>query len=232
MFKVLKLGHVEFEVQDLGRMTEFYREVIGLTVTDRDADTAYLSTVIDHHSVILRQGRDKIRLIKIAFQMAPTEPKDLVRHLEDRGAHAEIRTDSQLSINQVVRTMNPDGMAIELYSECEPASHPFCFRGVNPLKLFRLLVNGRVRQQSNTSQMLFTAAEQIAHLSSRLTLNPGDVILTGTSAGVGAETGEFLKSGDVVHIEIERLGSLTTTIGSLFPPAIQSTNQTNTTYDR
>ena len=79
----------------------------------------------------------------------------------------------------------------------------------------RLTVNGEIRQQSNSSQMLFTAAEQIAHLSSRLTLNPGDVILTGTPAGTGLESGEFLKTGDVVRIEIEHLGSLTTTIGSL-----------------
>ena len=79
----------------------------------------------------------------------------------------------------------------------------------------KLTVNGKVRQQSNSSQMLFTAAEQIAHLSSRLTLQPGDVILTGTPAGTGLESGEFLKSGDVIRIEIEGLGSLTTTIGNL-----------------
>jgi 2-keto-4-pentenoate hydratase/2-oxohepta-3-ene-1,7-dioic acid hydratase in catechol pathway len=49
-------------------------------------------------------------------------------------------------------------------------------------------------------------------LSSRITLHPGDVILTGTPAGVGAETGESLKRGDTVCVEIEGIGALTTEI--------------------
>lgn len=80
----------------------------------------------------------------------------------------------------------------------------------------RLTVNGVPRQNSTTARMIFTAAEQIAHLSSRLTLHPGDVILTGTPMGVGAETGEFLAVGDVIRAEIAGIGALTTTIG---PPA-------------
>ena len=78
----------------------------------------------------------------------------------------------------------------------------------------RLWVNDTLRQDSNTGKMIFTAAEQISHLSSRLTLHPGDVILTGTPMGVGAETGEFLKPGDVMRVEIEGLGALTTTIAA------------------
>ena len=78
----------------------------------------------------------------------------------------------------------------------------------------RLWVNDTLRQDSNTGKMIFTAAEQISHLSSRLTLHPGDVILTGTPMGVGAETGEFLKPGDVMRVEIESLGALTTTIAA------------------
>jgi len=76
----------------------------------------------------------------------------------------------------------------------------------------RTLVNDEVKQDSNTSKMLFTAAEQICYLSSRITLHPGDVILTGTPAGVGAETGESLKRGDTVCVEIEGIGALTTEI--------------------
>ncbi len=132
---VLKLGHVEFEVQDLARMTDYYRDVIGLTVTDQTADTTYLSTVVDHHSVVLRQGRAGTRLTKMAFQVAPAPAADLVQHLRTHGASAEIRTGSQPSINEVVRTINPDGVPIELYSAFEPAGHPYSFRGVNPVKL-------------------------------------------------------------------------------------------------
>jgi 2-keto-4-pentenoate hydratase/2-oxohepta-3-ene-1,7-dioic acid hydratase in catechol pathway len=73
----------------------------------------------------------------------------------------------------------------------------------------KLWVNDVIKQESHTSQMIFTLAEQIAHLSSRITLQPGDVILTGTPAGVGAARGEFLKSGDVVKLWIEKIGALT-----------------------
>ena len=72
----------------------------------------------------------------------------------------------------------------------------------------KLWVNGAIKQDSNTAKMIFSLAEQIAHLSSRLTLHPGDLILTGTPAGVGAGRGEFLKAGDVVKIWIERIGSI------------------------
>lgn len=72
----------------------------------------------------------------------------------------------------------------------------------------KLWVNDVIKQDSNTSQMIFTLAEQIEHLSSRITLQPGDVILTGTPAGVGAARPEFLKSGDMVKLWIERIGTL------------------------
>ena len=72
----------------------------------------------------------------------------------------------------------------------------------------KLWVNDVLKQDSNTSEMIFTLAEQIAHLSAGMTLYPGDVILTGTPAGVGAGRGEFLKPGDWVRIEIENIGVL------------------------
>ena len=72
----------------------------------------------------------------------------------------------------------------------------------------KLWVNGVLKQDSNTGRMIYTLAEQIAHLSSRLTLHPGDLILTGTPAGVGAGRAEFLKAGDVVKIWIAEIGEI------------------------
>jgi 2-keto-4-pentenoate hydratase/2-oxohepta-3-ene-1,7-dioic acid hydratase in catechol pathway len=72
----------------------------------------------------------------------------------------------------------------------------------------KLWVNGVLKQDSNTSKMIFNLAEQIAHLSSRLTLHPGDLILTGTPAGVGTARGEYLNAGDVVKIWIEGIGEI------------------------
>lgn len=69
-------------------------------------------------------------------------------------------------------------------------------------------VNGELRQSAKTGDMLFSIPEQIAHLTAAFTLEPGDVIFTGTPAGVGAghEPPNWLEAGDRVRVEIERLG--------------------------
>jgi 2-keto-4-pentenoate hydratase/2-oxohepta-3-ene-1,7-dioic acid hydratase in catechol pathway len=74
----------------------------------------------------------------------------------------------------------------------------------------QLSINGVMKQDSNTSAMIFSLAEQIRDLSERITLWPGDVILTGTPAGVGLSRDEFLKPGDVMRARIEGLGELVT----------------------
>ena len=75
----------------------------------------------------------------------------------------------------------------------------------------RCVLNGEVMQDSNTSKMAFSVAELVSFLSSGMTLMPGDIIATGTPAGVGfvRDPKVFLKAGDEVTIEIEGLGSLT-----------------------
>lgn len=74
-----------------------------------------------------------------------------------------------------------------------------------PIKLW---VNGVLKQNSNTGRMVHGIAEQVAYLSRHFTLNPGDVIATGTPAGVGMPRGEFLKAGDEVRIEVGGCGEL------------------------
>ena len=76
----------------------------------------------------------------------------------------------------------------------------------------KLWVNDVLKQDSNSEDMIFNLAEQIEQLSNAMTLHPGDLILTGTPAGVGSARGEFLKAGDIVKIWIEKIGTLTTKI--------------------
>ena len=78
----------------------------------------------------------------------------------------------------------------------------------------KLSVNGVVKQDSNTNQMIFPVAEQIARASELMTLDPGDVVLTGTPAGVGAPKGTFLKPGDRIDAEIAGIGKLSVEIKS------------------
>ncbi len=80
----------------------------------------------------------------------------------------------------------------------------------NPQEIqLTLSVNGAVRQESNTSDMIFTVAEILSHLSQFMTLLPGDIVATGTPAGVGAgmKPPLFLKRGDVIELSGGILGS-------------------------
>lgn len=79
----------------------------------------------------------------------------------------------------------------------------------------RLWVNGVLKQDGRSSDMIFTLAEQIAIASRIMTLDPGDVLLTGTPAGVGAPKKTFLAVGDRVDAEIEKIGRLSV---SILPP--------------
>lgn len=74
----------------------------------------------------------------------------------------------------------------------------------------RCLVNGEVRQSSNTRELIFDCYDQVVHLSQVCTLEPGDVILTGTPGGVGGgfKPPRWLKAGDVVRVEVEGLGHI------------------------
>ncbi|WP_372661795.1 fumarylacetoacetate hydrolase family protein [Hydrogenophaga sp.] len=95
-----------------------------------------------------------------------------------------------------------------------PALTPTRFVG-DPMNLaMKLWVNGELMQDSNTSQMIFDIGDQIEHLSACITLHPGDVILTGTPAGVGMARKKFLKPGDVVKQWIENIGAFEFTIAA------------------
>jgi 2-keto-4-pentenoate hydratase/2-oxohepta-3-ene-1,7-dioic acid hydratase in catechol pathway len=83
----------------------------------------------------------------------------------------------------------------------------------DPLALEMVLtVNGEERQRSSTGDMIYNIYDQIAYLSKVMTLEPGDILATGTPAGVGIATGQFLKPGDVVRVEIEGLGAIENTV--------------------
>jgi 2-keto-4-pentenoate hydratase/2-oxohepta-3-ene-1,7-dioic acid hydratase in catechol pathway len=114
-----------------------------------------------------------------------------------------------------------------------PAESPFrfdwvsqkCFEGALPMgpwicplediadihnMAIKLWVNDELMQDSSSANLIFSFAEQISHLSSRLTLRPGDVIATGTPAGCGAARGRFLQAADRVRIWVEGIGELHT----------------------
>lgn len=84
----------------------------------------------------------------------------------------------------------------------------------NPQNLqMTLKVNNQIRQNANTSDMIFNVYEIVSFLSYMMTLEPGDIIATGTPEGVAMATGNFLKAGDKIECTIEKIGTLLNTLG-------------------
>jgi 2-keto-4-pentenoate hydratase/2-oxohepta-3-ene-1,7-dioic acid hydratase in catechol pathway len=77
-----------------------------------------------------------------------------------------------------------------------------------------LSVNGERRQQDNTRQMIFPVDELLNFLDARIELRPGDLIFTGSTHGVGLETGRFLQPGDLIEASIDGIGALSNRVGT------------------
>jgi acylpyruvate hydrolase len=104
------------------------------------------------------------------------------------------------------------GKAIDTFAPCGPALVTLDEAGDLGKLGLRARINGETLQQGSTSSMIFGPAELVAWLSRTMTLLPGDIIATGTPAGVGAAQGRFLRDGDSVEVEIDGLGTLTSPI--------------------
>ena len=72
MIGVRKIAHASYDVPDLDRQLEYYTDILCLTLSSREKDTAYLSSTIDHHSVVLRKGA-QAKCTRIGFQIGPDD---------------------------------------------------------------------------------------------------------------------------------------------------------------
>jgi 2-keto-4-pentenoate hydratase/2-oxohepta-3-ene-1,7-dioic acid hydratase in catechol pathway len=100
------------------------------------------------------------------------------------------------------------GKAIDTFAPCGPALVTLDEVGELQDLGLRTRVNGELLQEGSTRDQIFAVAYTVAWLSRTLTLRPGDIIATGTPAGVGASKGRFLRAGDVVEVEVDGLGAV------------------------
>ncbi len=107
-------------------------------------------------------------------------------------------------------TPGPDWFGTKCHEDFAPLGPFFVPREFVPdcrnLRLV-LRVNGEIRQDGNTRDMIHSPEAQIAHISNQVVLEPGDVISTGTPNGIGLQTGQFILAGDIVEAEIDLLGT-------------------------
>jgi 2-keto-4-pentenoate hydratase/2-oxohepta-3-ene-1,7-dioic acid hydratase in catechol pathway len=100
------------------------------------------------------------------------------------------------------------GKAIDTFAPCGPALVTLDEAGDLGNLTLRTRIDGETVQEGTTANLIFGPAELVSWLSRTMTLLPGDVIATGTPAGVGGPRGLFLRDGNVVEVEIEGIGTL------------------------
>jgi|SRR6185312_6402406 len=100
------------------------------------------------------------------------------------------------------------GKAIDTFAPCGPALVTLEEVGDLGELALRTRIDGETVQEGTTANLIFGPAELVAWLSRTMTLLPGDIVATGTPAGVGAPKGRFLRDGSTVEVEVERLGTL------------------------
>jgi acylpyruvate hydrolase len=109
---------------------------------------------------------------------------------------------------QIQNPLWTSGKAVDTFAPCGPALVTLDeIEDLGALGL-RTRINGEVVQEGNTRELIFPVAETVTWLSRTITLVPGDIIATGTPAGVGASKNRFLRDGDTVEVEVDGLGAL------------------------
>jgi 2-keto-4-pentenoate hydratase/2-oxohepta-3-ene-1,7-dioic acid hydratase in catechol pathway len=106
------------------------------------------------------------------------------------------------------------GKAIDTFAPCGPALVTLDEVGDLTSLGLRTRINGEVLQRGTTAKLIFGPADLVVWLSRTITLLPGDIIATGTPAGVGAAQGRFLRDGDTVEVAIDGLGTLVNPVRS------------------
>ena len=170
-------------------------------------------------------GRQLVRSIQARrLQAAATErsteaTRDGGRRLEEEElsyyTYLKEASDEQTVIDAAFKTWTA------AQADCAArGTHLVMFQDAGELGL-RTLLNGRRMQESSTAQLIHKPADVIAYASAYFTLNPGDLIFTGTPGGVGVfrKPPLFLKDGDEVVVEIDGLGKLTNTVQSTSRPS-------------
>jgi 2-keto-4-pentenoate hydratase/2-oxohepta-3-ene-1,7-dioic acid hydratase in catechol pathway len=109
---------------------------------------------------------------------------------------------------QIQNPLWTSGKAIDSFAPCGPALVTLDQAGDLGALTLRTRIDGETVQEGSTANMIFGPAELVAWLSRTMTLLPGDVIATGTPAGVGAAKGRFLRDGETVAVEIDGIGVL------------------------
>jgi 2-keto-4-pentenoate hydratase/2-oxohepta-3-ene-1,7-dioic acid hydratase in catechol pathway len=145
---------------------------------------------------------------ELAVVIGRTARDVTAEHALDHVAGAMPLNDVSARDLQLQNPLWTSGKAIDTFAPCGPALVTLDEIADIQSLMLRTSVNGEQLQAGNTRDQIFGVADTVAWLSRTMTLLPGDIVATGTPAGVGAVQGRFLRDGDRVEVDIEGLGTL------------------------
>lgn len=138
--KVIQLGYVTLGAADPERTAAHYREIVGLTETERSDGSIYLSVCGAHHDIVIARTNEK-SFVNQAYMLHPDiELKALAKSLTDYGLQPEIKSDSQPGLSQLVEVKAPGGLVFQFYKEMTTGTSSATSRGVSPLRLGHLAI--------------------------------------------------------------------------------------------
>jgi catechol 2,3-dioxygenase-like lactoylglutathione lyase family enzyme len=135
MISVRKIAHASYEIPDLDQQFEYYTDVLGLALSAREKDTVYLSSTLDHHSIVLHKGSES-KCTGIGFQLGPDDDLDAFeKQTKAAGVATTRKKDSEPTIPDMVCFEDTKGTVIEVFKRPEFMHQKFQTKGIVPHKL-------------------------------------------------------------------------------------------------
>jgi catechol 2,3-dioxygenase-like lactoylglutathione lyase family enzyme len=135
MIRVRKIAHASYETPDVEQEIEYYTEIIGLTLVERDSEAAYLASTLDHHSVVLRRGATA-QCVRIGFELGVDDDLDAFeRQVAAHGIKTERKRDAEPTISDMVTFPDPKGTIMEVFKRAAFSGQRYQNKGIVPHKL-------------------------------------------------------------------------------------------------
>jgi catechol 2,3-dioxygenase-like lactoylglutathione lyase family enzyme len=135
MIRVSKIAHAAYETPDLAQQTEYYTDIIGLSLVAQEKDTVYLASTVDHHSIVLRKGAPA-QCTRVGLQIPDAADLDAFEsQVKGRGIVTERRKDPEPSIKDMLVFADPKGTVMEVFKREAFSHQKFQSTGIVPYKL-------------------------------------------------------------------------------------------------
>jgi len=135
MIRVRKIAHATYETPDIDQQVDYYTNIIGLTLSAKEKDAAYLASTVDHHSVVLRKGA-QAQCVRIGYQIGPDDDLGAFeKQTAAQGIKTQRKKDAEPTISDMVTFDDPKGTVMEVFKRGELAKQGFPTKGIVPHKL-------------------------------------------------------------------------------------------------